>query len=245
MAPYAERATGARRRHRRPLDRLAGRPDARPDPGRARRRDRRARLPADRRHPGAARGDRRLVRAAPRRAPGSPSTTCCRPSAPRSSWPCCRSCSASARATSVVHPRAAYPTYAIGAAIAGATRVARRRPGRVARGHAARLAEQPGQPGRPRAVGRRAAGRRDARPRAGRRHRERRVLRRARLGRAVGCRADPEHPRPAGHRRRPRGRARRLLAEQAVEPRRLPRRLRRGLRAPSSAGCSPCASTPA
>ena len=48
-----------------------------------------------------------------------------------------------------------------------------------------------------------------------------------------------EHPRPAGLRRQPRGPARRLLAEQAVQPRRLPgglRRRRRGPRATAARG---------
>ena len=55
-------------------------------------------LPADRRHAGAAGGDRRLgrpqLRRRRRRASG-----CCRRSAPRSWWPGCRRCSASAPAT--------------------------------------------------------------------------------------------------------------------------------------------------
>ena len=52
-------------------------------------------------------------------------------------------------------------------------------------------------------------------------------------------RADAQHPRPAGLRRQPRGPARRLLAVQAVQPRRLPGRVRRrrpGAGAPAARG---------
>ena len=59
---------GPRGRHRRPLGRHPGRPDAGADPARARRGGRRPRLPADLRHARPARGRRRVVRPAPRRA---------------------------------------------------------------------------------------------------------------------------------------------------------------------------------
>ena len=83
--------------------------------------DRRARLPADRRQPGAARGDRRVVRAASRRA---------RPER-RERHPdhrlegvrrrCCRPSSGCGAGDVVVQPTAAYPSYAVGAAVVGAT----------------------------------------------------------------------------------------------------------------------------
>ncbi len=109
----------------------------------------------------------------------------------------------------IVHPRAAYPTYDVGARLAGATPVPvdtdadpdtwnPRRPGH-------RMAQQSRQPRRPR------PGDRSARPcrRLGaptrRRRRLRRVLRRAGLGRAVGHRRRAE---PAGPSRRGRPRRR-------------------------------------
>ena len=83
--PYAERGAGAPRRHRRPVRRHPGRPDARRRPGGAARGVRRARLPDDARHrPRCARRPRGWL---DRRcgAPGSTPTTSCRRSAPRSS----------------------------------------------------------------------------------------------------------------------------------------------------------------
>ena len=219
-------------RHRRPVDRLAGRPDAR------RRRATRSRAATDAHAypqtvgtPAAARGDRRLVRAPSRRAGPRRRATCCRPSARRSSSRCCRCCSVSARATS------------------SCTRARRTRPTRSARGSSGRPRRRPTTPpsGRP-ARGSSGSTRpgnpdgrvldADALRAAVARARElgaviasRRVLRRTRLGGAVGRRADPVGPRPA----RDRGRRARhpvgVLAQQAVEPRRLPRRVpRRGCR---------------
>ena len=51
---------------------------------------------------------------------GSTRTACCRRSAPRSWSPGCRPCSGSARATSSSIPALAYPTYDVGARLAGA-----------------------------------------------------------------------------------------------------------------------------
>ena len=92
----------------------------------------------------------------------------------------------SARATSSCTRAAAYPTYAIGAALVGRRR--RSPPTTRPSGRRARSSSGSTRPGNPDGrvlVGRRAARRRRPGPRARRRHRERRVLRRARLGRAV------------------------------------------------------------
>ena len=159
-----------------------------------------------------------------------------------------RRCWASARATSVAAPAAAYPTYDVGARLAGATPEPTddRRPALGPPGRAARLAELARQPGRLGAAGRRAARgrRRGAVVGAARGRGLRRVLRRAGLGRAVGVDRGAEHPRPAGHRRRPRRAARGLLAVQAVEPRGLPRGVRRGRPRAGRPSCSRSASTP-
>ena len=68
LAPFKRARPRAPRRHRRPVGRHAGRPDARGRPRGARGRGRRARLPADLGHARPARGRRRLVRPPPRRA---------------------------------------------------------------------------------------------------------------------------------------------------------------------------------
>ena len=145
----------------------------------------------------------------------------------------------------VVHPRAAYPTYAIGAAIAGAEAVASDDPAEWPENTRLVWLNSPGNPdGRVLSVDElRAAA--PARPRTRRGRRERRVLCGAGLGGAVGWGAHPEHPRPPRHRRRPHGSARCVLAEQAVESRRLPCRVHRRLRRLSSSVSSWCASTPA
>ena len=146
----------------------------------------------------------------------------------------------------VVHPEVAYPTYDVGARLAGATPVAA--DGLTALGPAAGaagLAElaRPTRPGRVLPVDAPAQGRRlGARARRG--GRLRRVLRRARLG-GVGGARPPSVLRPAGLRRQPRGPARGPLAVQAVEPGRLPRGLRRRRPGARRASCSRCASTPA
>ena len=115
-----------------------------------RRGDGRARLPADRTARPTLReaivdwfARRRGVRG-PR-----PGATCCRRSAPRSSSPACRRCSVSARATSSCIPRAAYPTYDVGARLAGATPVPRRRPGELARRRRRRRLVWLNSPGNP------------------------------------------------------------------------------------------------
>ncbi len=79
-------------RDRRPLDRDAGRPDARSGAGRAPVRGRRARLPAHRGNGGAAGRDRRLADPADARPSTSPQRRCCRRSARRSWSPRCRCC---------------------------------------------------------------------------------------------------------------------------------------------------------
>ena len=101
-------------RSARPVDPVPGRRCRRRWP---RRRDC-AGLPAHRGHARAARGDQRVGRAhAARRRSTRP--RCCRPSAPRSSSRCCRCCSGSAPATPSWCPELAYPTYDVGARVAG------------------------------------------------------------------------------------------------------------------------------
>ena len=108
-------------RHRRPVRRHPGRPGSRADPEGAGRRGRLARAI-------------RRCGARPRCATRSPAgwsgrlgaqrrhppPTCCRSSAPRSWWPGCRPSWASAPATRSRYPRLAYPTYEVGARLAGA-----------------------------------------------------------------------------------------------------------------------------
>ena len=137
----------------------------------------------------------------------------------------------------VLHPSAAYPTYDVGARLAGATPEPTDDPAaRLADGGGVRLVwlNSPGNPtgevlgvdelarGRRRRARGRGAGR------SARRRRLRRVLRRAGLGRAVGLAGRAERARPAGDRRRPDRAARGVLAVQAVQPRGLPRGVRRG-----------------
>ena len=89
------------------------------------------------------------------------------------------------------------------------------------------LGQLPRQPDRPGAAGRAPA--QDGRPGPGSTARSWPVTSAtpSSTGRGRGARLGPEHPRPAGLRGQPRGPARGLLAVQAVQPRRLPRRLRR------------------
>ena len=101
----------------------------------------------------------------------------------------------------VVHPEVAYPTYDVGARLAGATPVAA--DGLTAARPAAGppgLAELPGQPDRPGAAGRAPAQGRRLGPRARRGGGLRRVLRRAGLGRAATGRR-VLHPRRLRRRR--------------------------------------------
>ena len=172
-----------------------------------------------------------LVRPPARRARRSTRTACCRRSAPRSSSPGCRRCSASGRATSSCIPGVAYPTYDVGARLAGARPRCRRRPRRARPADPATTPKLVwlNTPGNPTA---RVLGVDAPRARWSRWAREHGVV-----VASDECYAeldwrplertaspDAEHPRPAGQRRQPRGPARRLLAEQAVQPGRLPRR---------------------
>ncbi len=98
----------------------------------------------------------------------------------------------------VVHPRAAYPTYEIGALFAGARALASDDPREWPAETRLVWLNSPGNPdGRVLSVGGAPSGTRP-RARVGRRHRQRRVLRRARLGRPVGRRARAEPARPCG-----------------------------------------------
>ena len=133
----------------------------------------------------------------------------------------------------VVRPTVAYPTYDIGATFAGAEHDRRGRPRRARRRHpgprAPGLGQLPGQPHRQRPRRRIAAPDRPAGPGARRRRGLGRVLRRTRLGRMgrpARRHSGAQHPGPAGCGGLPRGPAGRVLAEQAVQPGRLPRGLR-------------------
>ena len=258
--PYPARPTrpGARgrrrgaRRHPRRLGRHAGRPDAR---GRCSTRSSQAApgatgYPATIGSPASARPRPRLDRA-PVRLHGRPPTTWSRASAPRSSSPRCRACCRSATRSrdTVLYPAVAYPTYEMGALLAGLRAVPvpvddewhldldRVDPADADRALVLWL-NDPEQPHR---RGRVAAG--DARrgrvgARTGDRRRQRRVLRRVHLRRRRRARG-------AGHRaeRRGRRRARRPLALEALEHGRAAGRVRRRRPRRSSATSARCAST--
>ena len=251
LAPYAATARRAPRRASSTC-RSARRSTRRPSVVQRRAAPRPPTPPATRRPygtAGAARGRRRLVRPPARRARrstrdgvlptiGSKELVAWLPTllGPR------------ARATSSCIPAVAYPTYDVGARLAGATPRRRRRPRRARpadrRGAEAGLAQLPGNPtGRVLGVDAPAQGRRLG-ARARRRRRQRRVLRRARLAAWDGRPASPSilDPRVCGG--SPRGPARRLLAVQAVQPRRLPGGVRRRRPGAGRRGCSRCASTP-
>ena len=121
LAPYAERGRGAPRRHRRPLGRHAGRPDAR------RSSSRRCAAAADApgypltaRHAGAARGDRRPGCARRRGVPAStrPRVLPTIGSKELVAW--LPTLLGLGPGDVVVHPEVAYPTYDVGARLAGA-----------------------------------------------------------------------------------------------------------------------------
>ena len=81
---------------------------------------------------------------------GSPTTTSCRSSAPRSSWPGCRRSWASAPGDKVAYPRLAYPTYEVGARLAraraGRTYAATRAPSSTRRGSSCCGSTRPSNP---------------------------------------------------------------------------------------------------
>ena len=174
-----------------PVHRHAGRSGPRRDPRRAGR-GRRTR-PGTRR-PGAPRSCGQAAAGWLARSHRFPSrrTTCSRSSGPRSSSPGCRSCSGSGPGDVLVYPELAYPTYDIGARLAGATAGGLGQPaGAGARPGAAGLAELAVQPDRAGAAGRAHAqgGVVGARARGG--GRLRRVLHRPGLGGHAGLRAGP------------------------------------------------------
>ena len=136
-------------------------------------------------------------------------------------------------------PAVAYPTYDVGARLAGATSGGRRprclRPGPTT---AIRPAAGLNCPSNPTGAVLAAAHLRQGR-RLGPRRRRRGGVDECYA--ELGWSDDPgaEHPRPRGVRRQPRGAARRLLAVQAVQPRRVSGRVRRGGRgagAPAARG---------
>ena len=142
------------------------------------------------------------------------------------------------------YPALAYPTYEVGAALAGADSAGHRLAHRRSAPHAApAVAQQPGQPDRPGAAARPPPQGRRLVPRARHGAGLRRVLHRVRV--ATARRAAAVGPRPAGQRRLARRHPRRPLALQAVQPRGLPLRLRRRRPRRWSASCSPSARTSA
>ena len=178
---------------------------------------------------------------APARRDGRPGRWWRPASAPRSSWPGCPHWLRLRRPDrdTVLYPAVSYPTYAMGATLAGCRRgravdavaldlddrPGRRRPGAVPVGQHARQPRR--RPRRPRRGGGLGPGPR----RAGA---LRRVLRRVHLGRAAAH--DP--------RARHRGRAGRALAVQALQPGRRPGRRSTPATPTSSRTCPRCASTP-
>ena len=208
LAPPQGAGEFPRRRHRRPLGRHAGRPDARGGPGGPGRRRRRTRAT---RRPGA---PRRCAKPSP---PGSPAgaacrastrTACCRRSAARSWSPGCRRCSGIGAGDVVAFPDGRLPDVR-------RRRAHRRRDAAAdAQPHGARpadhprhaqavVAQQSRQPDRSGPAGRAPGQGRGLGPPARGRRRQRRVLRRARLARAEGAdaRVGAEHPGPARLRR--------------------------------------------
>ena len=132
--------------------------------------------------------------------PASRRTTCSRRSARKSSSRCCRSCSASARATSsCIRAPPTRPTRSA-PALVGATPVASDDPAEWPEGTRLVWINSPGNPDGRVLDAAQLRVRRGPGARARRCARVRRVLRRAGLGRAVGRRADPVGPRPAGRR---------------------------------------------
>ena len=239
LAPYARSGARASGRHRRPLGRLARRPDARPSSA-TRWPPRPTRTPT-RRPPGiarAARGDRRLVRAAPRRRRPDGRERASRRSARRSSSRCCRRCSGSARATSSCMPTRRLPDLRgrRGRRRRDGARIRRAR--RVAGRDAARLAQQPRQPRRPGARRRVPAARPCVRARElGAVDRERRVLRRAQLDRATSRRPSILDPRVIEGDATPHARRCTRSASSRTSPATGPDSSRAA--ATSSASCSP------
>ena len=121
LAPFAERA----RAHPGGIvDLSVGTPvDPTPDGGarRAGGRGGLAGLPDDARHPRAAAGGRRLVRPPTRRARAGPGARCCRRSGSKELVAFLPSLLGLGAGDVVLHPSAAYPTYDVGARLAGAT----------------------------------------------------------------------------------------------------------------------------
>ena len=231
--------------HRRPV----GRHPVDPTPGGRRaapgRRGRRPRLPADLRHRRPARGRRRAGSPAGAACPASTPTACCRRSAPRSSSPGCRRCSASAPGDVVGVPARRLPDLRRRRAARGCDPgvVAQRSP-RSARSPRRRRRNCCGStvPATPTARCSASSTSRKvvawARSTASS-SRQRRVLRRARLARGPVAPTTPSilDPRVSG------GSHEGLLAVysavQAVQPRGLPRGVRRrrpGVVAPTSRG---------
>ena len=211
----------ASRRLGRPLDRHPDRPDAGDRAAGAARRHGCARLPHHHRPPGDQAGLHRLAR---------PALRSHRPRAGRSAA-VDRLQGADRRAAHAPRPRPRRPRRAAAAGLPdlrGGRRPGRRRDRRLRLAHRARSA-QPGaglgqltvQPHRPGAAGRPPAQGRRLVPRAGRPAGLRRVLPGVRLGGRTGLGAPPGRQRWLP-RRHPRG----ALAVQAVQPRRLPVRLR-------------------
>ena len=222
LAPHGTRAARAPGRAGRPVRRHAGRPDPGGGPGRAGRGLGRARLPAYGRHAGAARGGGRLAAPGARRHRARRRGRCCPRSAPRSWSRCCRCCCGSARATGSCCPRWRTRRTRWGCGWSGPSRS--RADSTVAAGPGpVRLVwlNSPANPsGRVLPADAPAQGRRLG-PGARRRRGQRRVLPRLRLGGRAGLGAAP-----GGDRRRPHRRAGRALAVQAVQPGRLPGRVR-------------------
>ncbi len=169
-----------------------------------------------------------MVPAPARRRPGR-SSTCSRPSDRRNSSPCCRRSSVCAPATWSSSPTLAYPSYAVGAAVVGATVIA---------------SDDPDDwPGETRLVWLNSPGNPD-----GRVHGPeflKRAVRRARdLGAVIandecytelnwaGDEPTPSILDPSCHRRQPTADALGVVAQQAVQPGRLPGGFRRRVQRP-------------
>ncbi len=170
-------------------------------------------------------------------------TASCRPSAARSWSRPCRRCSASAPGDVVVHPQVAYPTYDVGARLAGAEPVAAdgtAQLGPLASRVRLLWLNSPGNP-----TGQVLGVEHLAKVVAWARQHGVVVASDECYAELSWGPADPEHPGPAGVRGQPRRSAGGLLAVQAVQPGRLPGRRSWPVTWRWCGGCWRCASTSA
>ena len=238
---HARLARAAPRRHRRPVGRHPGRPGPAGHREALAAASGRARLPDDRRHARARAISAVAAPGARYGITGLAEPPCCRRSAPRSSSPGCRRCSGSGADDLVVVPELAYPTYEVGARLAGAQVVAAdsltpaRAAARVRWSGSTRRATRPGRCCASTTCARWSRGPASAAS----------LVASDECYLGLGWDGPPRlGAAPVGLRRRPHRAAGRALAVQALHPGRLPGRLRRRRPGGGRASCWRCASTP-